>query len=185
MCSETRSSSRHNHPKSVLTMKARQSHEGWYGPEILNELQQLYDDFWRKLQKDVFPWDVEAARERLAVLVFELDDAFTHPALHSAVDSNHRPRPRVYDSAAIDIIGWARDEAFEHLSVECKKRPNTRLKLALCIAQFFDEGESNPLQLSRMAVAINMFSERKRMGRGRIAFDTIQSPITAEGPIAF
>jgi hypothetical protein len=94
-------------------------------------------------------------------------------------------RRRVYDPAAIDIIGWACDDAFEQLSAECKKRPSTHLKLALCIAQFFDEGESNPLQLSRMAVAVNVFSGPNPMGSGRIAHDTIQSPITGEGPIAF
>jgi hypothetical protein len=59
-------------------------------------------------------------------------------------------------------MGWAFDKAFEGLSEGSKQRPNMRRNLALCVIRFFDEGESNPLQLSRMALAINTFSDRKR-----------------------
>jgi hypothetical protein len=72
MCVKARSSSQHN-----STMNTRLSAEGWYGPEVLNKLQELYDALWSKLEKDVYPWDAEATRERLAVLVFELDRAMT------------------------------------------------------------------------------------------------------------
>jgi cytochrome P450 len=45
------------------------------------------------------------------------------------------------------------DKAFEGLSQESKRQPNVRRDLALCIIRLFDEGESRPLRLSRMALA--------------------------------
>jgi hypothetical protein len=67
---------------------------------------------------------------------------------------------RVYDSEALNTMGWAFDKALEDLSEGSKRRPNTERNLALSVIQFFDEGESNPLQLSRMALAIHTFSNR-------------------------
>jgi hypothetical protein len=89
---------------------------------------------------------------------------------------------RVYDSKAIDTMGWAFDKAFEGLSEGSKRRPNVRLNLALCVIRFFDEGESNPLQLSRMALAVNAFSDRKRANNSSIVL--IPSGFE-RGPIAF
>jgi hypothetical protein len=45
--------------------------EGWYEPEALNAFQQLFDTLWLLLRKQVFPWDVEASREQLAIQLFK------------------------------------------------------------------------------------------------------------------
>jgi hypothetical protein len=45
--------------------------KGWYGPEALNEFQQVFEAIWSRLRRKVFPWDVHASRETLAILVFE------------------------------------------------------------------------------------------------------------------
>jgi cytochrome P450 len=60
---------------------------------------------------------------------------------------------RVYGSEAMNIMERAFDQAFEGLSQESKRQPNVRRDLALCIIRLFDEGESRPLRLSRMALA--------------------------------
>jgi hypothetical protein len=44
---------------------------GSYGPESLKEIQKIFDGAWRDVEKSVFPWDVHATRERLAILVFQ------------------------------------------------------------------------------------------------------------------
>lgn len=59
----------------------------------------------------------------------------------------------VYDSEAINKMGWAFDKAFEGLSAESQRQPNKRRDLALCIIRLFDEGENNRQRLSRMALA--------------------------------
>jgi hypothetical protein len=69
---------------------------------------------------------------------------------------------RVYDSKTIETMGWAFDKAFEDLSEGSKHRPSVQRNLALSIIRFFYGGEGNPLQLCRMASAINAFSYRKR-----------------------
>src|SRR5688572_2861204 len=103
----------------------------------------------------------------------------------------HSPdtRCRVYDSRAIDTMGWAFDKAFEALSEGSKQRPHMRRNLALCVIRFFDEGESNPLQLSRMAVAISTFSDRKRTNNKGIACSNTISILIPPGfdgwPVAF
>jgi hypothetical protein len=96
----------------------------------------------------------------------------------------HSPdtRCRVYDSTAIDTMGWAFDKALEDLSEGPNCQPNVRLNLALSVMRFFDEGESNPLQLYRMALAVNAFSGRKRANNSSI----VRIPSGFErGPIAF
>jgi hypothetical protein len=96
---------------------------------------------------------------------------------------------RVYDSRAINTMGWAFDKAFEDLSEGSKRRPNVRRNLALCVIRLFDEGESNPLQLSRMALAINAFSDRKQANNGGIACSRTSSVLIPSGferwPVAF
>jgi hypothetical protein len=44
---------------------------GCYDPEALEELQQIFEAVWSKLRNRVYPWDVHAGRETLAILVFE------------------------------------------------------------------------------------------------------------------
>jgi hypothetical protein len=44
---------------------------GSYGPESLKQIQEVFDRAWLGVEKSVFPWDVHAARERLAILVFQ------------------------------------------------------------------------------------------------------------------
>jgi hypothetical protein len=89
---------------------------------------------------------------------------------------------RVYDSMAINTMGWAFDKAFEKLSEGTKRRPNMQRDLALCVIRFFDEGESNPLRLSKMALAINAFSDRKQANNeGMIVIP----PGFARWPVAF
>jgi len=95
---------------------------------------------------------------------------------------------RVYDSMAITTMGWAFDKAFEKLSEGTKRRPNMQRNLALAVIQFFDEGESNPLQLSRIALATNAFSDRLANSEGMACSRT--SPIRippgfARWPVAF
>jgi len=63
-------------------------------------------------------------------------------------------RCRVYDPAAINIMGRAFDKAFEGLSVEAKSQLTMRRNLALCIIRLFDEGENNSLCISRLALAV-------------------------------
>lgn len=98
-------------------------------------------------------------------------------------------RCRVYDPGAIDAMGWAFDNAFEGLSEESKRRRNMGRNLALCIIRFFDEGENNPLRLSRMALAINSFSNRKRVSNEGIACSNTISVLIPSGtdgwPVAF
>lgn len=71
MCSETKPrTSRHSNRSkpgyrsntSLLSLE-----EGWYEPEGLKTLQQLFDRLWLLLRKQVFPWDVESSREMLAI----------------------------------------------------------------------------------------------------------------------
>jgi hypothetical protein len=45
--------------------------DNWYGPEALHELQQVFEAIWSGLRSRVYPWDVHASRETLAILVFE------------------------------------------------------------------------------------------------------------------
>jgi len=78
---------------------------------------------------------------------------------------------RVYDSEAINTMGWAFDKAFEGLSQESKRQSNMRQELALCIMRLFNEGENRPLRLCRMALAIVTIitdSNRKRVSNGVI-----------------
>jgi hypothetical protein len=89
---------------------------------------------------------------------------------------------RVYDSMAINTMGWAFDKAFEDLSEGTKRRPNMQRDLALSVIRFFDEGESNPLQLCRMALAINAFSDRKRANNEGVI---VIPPCFARWPVAF
>jgi hypothetical protein len=89
---------------------------------------------------------------------------------------------RVYDSIAINTMGWAFDKAFEDLSEGTKRRPNMQRDLALCVIRFFNEGESNPLQLSRMALATNAFSDRKRANNEGVI---VIPPCFARWPVAF
>jgi hypothetical protein len=63
-------------------------------------------------------------------------------------------RCRVYDPEAINMMGWAVDQAFDGLSEESKMKPHIRQDLALCIIRLFDEGEREALRLSRMAMSI-------------------------------
>lgn len=63
-------------------------------------------------------------------------------------------RCRVYDSAAINILGQAFDKAVEGLSEQSKTDPNTCRRLAACIVRLFDEGERAPLHLSLIALSI-------------------------------
>ena len=58
-------------PEPRSTLRPLHSKEGWYEPEALNSLQHLFDALWLKLRKQVFPFDVEAERERLAKQIFE------------------------------------------------------------------------------------------------------------------
>jgi preprotein translocase subunit Sec61beta len=96
---------------------------------------------------------------------------------------------RVYDSKAIETMGWAFDKAFEDLSEGSKRRPNVQRNLALSIIRFFDEGESNRIQLSRMALAINAFSDRKRTNSEGMACSRTRSILIPLGfekwPVAF
>jgi hypothetical protein len=96
---------------------------------------------------------------------------------------------RVYDSMAINTMGWAFDKAFEDLSEGSKRRPNVQRNLALSVIRFFDEGESNSLQLSRMALAINAFSDRKRVNNEGMACSQtsriVIPPGFARWPVAF
>ena len=57
--------------ESQSTVSALPCGDGWYEPEALNALQQLFEAVWLILRKQVFPWDVEANRERLAKQIFE------------------------------------------------------------------------------------------------------------------
>jgi hypothetical protein len=74
-------------------------------------------------------------------------------------------------------------KAFGELSEWSRSRPNVKRNLALCIIRFFDEGESNPLQLSRMTLAINAFSDRKppNSNEGKIVIP----PGFGRRPVAF
>lgn len=93
---------------------------------------------------------------------------------------------RIYDQDAIAAMGGAFDRAFAHLSDMAKKRPNMRSNLALCIIRFFDEGESNPLQLSRMALATNAFDDPvKWLDQDWNCRGIITAPIGEGWPIAF
>ena len=60
---------------------------------------------------------------------------------------------RVYGFEAMNTMEWAFNHAFEGLSEESKRQPNVRRDLALCIIRLFDQGESRPLRLSKMALA--------------------------------
>jgi hypothetical protein len=60
---------------------------------------------------------------------------------------------RVYGSEAMNTMEWAFNHAFEGLSEESKRQPNVRRDLALCVIRLFDQGESRPLRLSKMALA--------------------------------
>jgi hypothetical protein len=89
---------------------------------------------------------------------------------------------RAYDSTAIATMACAFNKAFGELSEGSKRRPNVKQNLALCVIRFFDEGESDPLQLSRMALAINAFSDRKPTNnKGMIAIP----PGLGKSPVAF
>ncbi len=69
MCSETKPRpTRHINPsKPGYRSSSSPLEEGWYEPEGLKSLQQLFDGLWLLLRKQVFPWDVEASREMLAI----------------------------------------------------------------------------------------------------------------------
>jgi hypothetical protein len=90
---------------------------------------------------------------------------------------------------AINTMGWAFDKAFEQLSEGSKHRPNLQRNLALSVIRFFDEGESNPLQISRMALATNAFSDRVRANNEGMACSrptTVRIPPGfARWPVAF
>jgi hypothetical protein len=188
--------------------------KGWYSPEALDELQQLFDALWIRVRKQVFPWDVHATRETLAIVIFrhvkhakdvedlnnrvsrsiervncgKLRGSRTHDGhlLNQDLANSIVIGRRVYDRAAIDIMNRAYDIAFEQLSEGSKRRSNVQTNMALCILTYFDEGTSDPVLLSRMAIAINTFSDR-RCGHRETTDDwcTIRVPITADGPIAF
>ncbi|HET8671735.1 MAG TPA: hypothetical protein VFM05_14240 [Candidatus Saccharimonadales bacterium] len=57
-------------PECRSIVRSCLSHKGWYAPEEIKILQQLFDELWFVLRRQVFPWDVEASREQLAILVF-------------------------------------------------------------------------------------------------------------------
>ena len=93
---------------------------------------------------------------------------------------------RAYNRVAIDIMTLAYDKTFEQLSEGSKQRPNARTNLTLCILKYFDEGTTDPILLSRMALAINTFSDRKCVSQGATAVSgIIRAPIIADRPIAF
>jgi hypothetical protein len=54
-----------------MSAKGTISDSGSYGPETLKEIQKIFDGAWLGIEKSVFPWDVHAAREKLAILVFQ------------------------------------------------------------------------------------------------------------------
>jgi len=52
------------------------------------------------------------------------------------------PRGRVWDAAAITMMGRAFDKAFKGLSPEAKADPTIRRNLARCMLRVFDQGET-------------------------------------------
>ena len=69
-----RSPSRHfdrRKPEYQSTIRPYLFRKGWYEPEELATLQQLFDGLWLLLRQQVFPWDVEASREQLAIQLFK------------------------------------------------------------------------------------------------------------------
>jgi hypothetical protein len=73
MFKQTRFYSRDFSCRIPISAKHKKIHSesGSYGPESLKEIQKIFDGAWRDVEKSVFPWDVHAARERLAILVFQ------------------------------------------------------------------------------------------------------------------
>lgn len=74
MFTETRLNSRQvvaTERSSALEFKKPDPELGWYSPETLSQLQRIFDAVWLDVHKSVFPWDVHATRETIAVLVFE------------------------------------------------------------------------------------------------------------------
>jgi hypothetical protein len=63
-------------------------------------------------------------------------------------------RCRVYDPEAINMMGQAFDRTVRCLSEQSKTNLHIRRNLALCIIRLFDEGESNSLCISKLALAI-------------------------------
>ena len=60
---------------------------------------------------------------------------------------------RTYDPAAMNILGWAFEAALSNLSLQSRQDPTVRRDLAICVFRLFDEGETQPLRLSRLAIA--------------------------------
>jgi hypothetical protein len=75
MCSETKPRhSRHIHhgePEYGSRSSALSLKESWFDAEALHALQELFDALWLLVQNQVFPWDVEASREMLAIQLFK------------------------------------------------------------------------------------------------------------------
>lgn len=69
-------------------------------------------------------------------------------------------RSGVYDPAALHTLGYAFDKAFAGLPLQSRQKPQMREKLARSIFRLFDEGETKPLRLSRIALAIVTNSNR-------------------------
>jgi hypothetical protein len=70
MTSETKlRSSRHinrSKPDYQSTTRPHLFQRGWYEPDEIETLPQLFDGLWLLLRRQVFRWDVEGSREQLA-----------------------------------------------------------------------------------------------------------------------
>ena len=96
-------------------------------------------------------------------------------------------RSRVYEPAALHTMGCAFDDAVEGLSIQSRQRPHMREELALCILRLFDSGETTPLRLSRMALAVVTDTNRWRVVGNRGVAGSIRvlfSSYTDRRPVA-
>lgn len=60
---------------------------------------------------------------------------------------------RSYDPAAISNMAWAFEKALASLSLQSRQQPHIQLDLAVCIFRLFNEGETTPSRLARLALA--------------------------------
>ena len=77
---------------------------------------------------------------------------------------------RAYEPAAINTMSWAFEAAFSGLSLQSRGGPNVRRDLAVCVFRLFNEGETLPLRLSRLALANITNPPRTRHDRLKKAF---------------
>ena len=77
---------------------------------------------------------------------------------------------RTYDPTALNTMSWAFEAAFSGLSLQSRRGPNVRRDLAVCVFRLFDEGETIPLRLSRLALANITNPPRTRRDRFKKAF---------------